>query len=511
MSTEQGSLIGATAAPPPSDSGASTQSSSAEYTPSSTQDTSPAPQTEQTAGSATAEIQGQTPSEQPDYLADVPSLEELQKLPDGERYKKSLLQMREAIEQNFKPKLEELTAKYSPFEALTERFQTAEEFQPLIDLHDTLFTDFERDPETNQLVPATTKAAEMLFTRDPQRAGYLWAEMADKQVNHPETGQPVPLIDLALEGMRDDPNERAKALRILGGVEPSAQAPTWAPTEEQLAAVRPELQDIFRGLPYDEREDLSANTPDFINKYLQNQKFQQDLMNETQQARELQQQQQAQREQYQRQQAENAGNKYVEEQFRSGFTEFANSIVGKTQFIPPLDAESAKGLPPEQVTAYNAQAEQINKGVGMMVATVTAALSHPDTKWVAADFLKQIGVDEKTLSAFDSARTEFAQNARNYGELSFSRPNDSTIGTVQTFANKAMSRMKGQGNLVAQPLLGLLGKFFEMKATSYNATLNSAPSARPPVSGNGYDPTSAMPSNLPTGKMTREEINARYG
>jgi hypothetical protein len=50
-----------------------------------------------------------------------------------------------------------------------------------------------------------------------------------------------------------------------------------------------------------------------------------------------------------------------------------------------------------------------------------------------------------------------------------------------------------------------------MKATSYNATLNSAPSARPPVSGNGYDPTSAMPSNLPTGKMTREEINARYG
>ena len=71
--------------------------------------------------------------------------------------------------------------------------------------------------------------------------------------------------------------------------------------------------------------------------------------------------------------------------------------------------------------------------------------------------------------------------------------------------------MKGRGNLVAQPLLQMLGKFFEMKATSYNATLNSSPTARPPVNGNGYDPTTATPANQPTGKMTRAEIDARYG
>ena len=233
-------------------------------------------------------------------------------------------------------------------------------------------------------------------------------------------------------------------------------------------------------------------------------------MRETEQARELQQQQHARAEQEQRQQAENAGNKYVEEQFRTGFTEFANSIVERSKFIQPLTAEAAQaqGLAPEQAQAYNQQAEQINTGIGKMVATVTAALSHPDTQWVAADFLQSLGVDAKVIQQFDQARQEFAQNARNYGELAYQKRE---AGNILSNANRAMTQLKGRGNLVAQPLLGLLSKFFEMKATSYNATLNSAPSARPPVSGNGYDPTTAMPTNLPTGKMTRAEIERLYG
>jgi hypothetical protein len=150
-----------------------------------------------------------TPS-QDDPLAGFPSDDEIKAaVANKTPFAEMAARIKEAYS-DVKPKFDELTTKFQPFEPVLERFQTAEELQPLIDLHDTLFTDFERDPETNQLVPATTKAAEMLFTRDPQRAGYLWAEMADKQVNHPETGQPVPLMDLALEGMRDDPNERAR-------------------------------------------------------------------------------------------------------------------------------------------------------------------------------------------------------------------------------------------------------------------------------------------------------------
>jgi hypothetical protein len=411
-----------------------------------------------------------------------------------------------------KPQLDELREKFSPFESVADRFTSAEQLQPLIELHDTLFSDFERDPNSGELVPATAKAAELLYKQDQQRFGYLWAEMADKEIRHPETGQPVSMFHLALEGAADDPEERAVALRLLRAVEPSAQAPTWAPTEEQLAAVRPELQDIFRNLPYDEREDLSANTPDFINRYLQNQKFQQDLMAETKRAQELQNTQEQQRQQYARQQAENAGNQYVEQQFRQGFTEFANSVVERSKFIPPLAPEEAQaqGLAPEQAQAYNQQAEQINKGVGLMVATVTAALSHPDTQWVAAQFLQSLGVDGKVIQSFDQARQEFAQNARNYGELAYIRKDDPSIGGILTNANRAMTAMKGRGNLVAQPLLGLLSKFFEMKATSYNATLNSAPSARPPVNGQRYDPTTAAEPRS-SGFLTKDDIYRQFG
>ncbi len=408
-----------------------------------------------------------------------------------------------------KPQFEELKGKYAAFESISDRFQSADELQPLIELNDSLFGDFERD-DNGQLVPAVSKAADLLFQRDPQRAGYLWAESAERQVSHPTTGQPTTLIKLALEGMRDDPDQRAEALALLGGVEPSAQAPTWAPTTEQLAVVKPELQDTFRSLPYDEREDLSANTPEFINRYLSNQKFQQELIAENQKAQALQSQQQQQREVQQRQEAEQAGYQYVEQGFRDGFTKFANSIVGRSQFIQPLSAEQAEaqGLAPEQAQQFNAQANQVNQGVGTFIALVTATLSHPDLKWMATDVLKGLGVQNETLNTFDKARQEYAGNARNYGELAHQKRDGSGL---LTNANRAMSRMIGQGNLVAQPLFQLFSQLFELKAHTYNATVNSGPQVRPSVNGNGYDPTTATPTNLPTGKLSRAEIDRMYG
>jgi len=482
-------------------------------------DPSPAPTTTDTSSpdvhtgsspNADQSVQGESTSTAPDDpLAGLPSEDELQaavanKTPHAE----ALARLRSAYSE-IKPKLEELTQKFTPFESLSERFQSAEELAPIIELNDALFGQYERDPQSGQLVPAVNQGVEMMFQRDPQRAGYFWAESAERSVPHPDTGQPVKLIDLALEGMRDDPSERQRALSILGGVEPSAQAPTWAPTTEQLAAVKPELQDTFRNLPYDEREDLSANTPEFINKYLSNQKFQQDLIEQNKQAQQLQVEQQRQRDQYERQQAEEAGNKYVEEQFRNGFTEYRNSIVERSQFIKPLDAQQAQelNLAPEQVAAYNQDAQQINEGIGTFIAFVSAATSHPDLQWMATDFLTKLGLDSKIFGSLDQARQEFAQNGRNYGELQYQKRD---AGNVLTNANRAMSRLRGQSNLVASPLFGLFSKFFEMKANSYNATLKSAEQARPPVSGNGYDPTTAgLPR--PTGWLTKEDYQRQFG
>src|SRR6185436_3331000 len=65
-----------------------------------------------------------------------------------------------------KPKFDELQGKFTPFEPILERFQTAEELQPLIELNDTLFGQFERDPESGQLIPAVGPAVDLMFQRD---------------------------------------------------------------------------------------------------------------------------------------------------------------------------------------------------------------------------------------------------------------------------------------------------------------------------------------------------------
>lgn len=493
--TEQ-SQLGVTSAPP--DTGASTavDSPSIQGAESHSSDNV----------TTTPPVQEQTASEDP--LAGVPSIEEAQGMDTVS--KEAFLSVRGAYDK-VKPQFDEITQKYSVFSPFADRFEKPEELQELVDLKDKLFG-YERD-DSNQLIPSTQNFAQYVTEKYPQHADFLTADLLDQPTLDPETGRQVPRIELALEAMKDDPARRAKALQILGGVEPTSIAPTWQPTEAELNAfvgdpnnLTPQekaLQDIYRSLPYEDREELKLNSPEFIRKQLEKEQFHRNIVEENRKAQELQQQQEQQRQRYFQQQAQEAGNKFVEEGFRQGMTEFANSIVERTKFISPIDPQSpeAQQLGPQGVQEMNAKIERINRGVGSMVAVVTAALAVPDTSWAVADFLKGIGVDEKVLSAYDQSRLEYARNARDYGELNFSSSQNGQgqqgLGILQANARKAMNAMKGHGNAVAGPLLSLLSDFFEMKANSHNQTLNGRPAVRPPVNGNGYDPTTASDVRQP--------------
>ncbi len=65
--------------------------------------------------------------------------------------------------------------------------------------------------------------------------------------------------------------------------------------------------------------------------------------------------------------------------------------------------------------------------------------------------------------------------------------------------------MKGQANVIAGSLMKLLSNFFEMKAGSYNQTLNGAAVARPTIQGQAFDPTTAA-TTRPQGWMSKAEI-----
>ena len=458
--------------------------------------------------------QGEQPTQQTsadDPLAGFPSDEDLQaavanKTPFAEqaaRIKK--------VYDELKPRTSQLEAQLEPFKDYADRFQTSAEVQELVELKDSLFG-YERD-DKNQLVPSTQKAAEMLSAKYPLHSNYLWADMAEGMTQDPDTGEPITRIDLAIKGIAEDPARRAYALKVLGGVEPASVAPTWQPSDEELNAIDDpeyptqegkELQAIYSSLPYDERQELRGNTPDFIKNYLKKEQFQRNLVEQNKIAGERQVREQQRREAYFNQQAEQAANQYVETQFKQGFTEFANSVVERSKFIAPLDASSdvAKTMSPEQLAAANQDIQKINTGVGMMIATVTAALSHPDTKWIAADFLTSLGIDPTVLQEFDNARTEFARNARDYGELEFRARQGQTkgangLGNLQSNSTNAMKAMRGRANLVSKPLLELMSKFFEMKAGSYNQTLNGAATARPSLNGDGYNPATAAESRPP--------------
>jgi hypothetical protein len=212
-------------------------------------------------------VQGETTTtQQEDPLAGLPSNDDLaqlvaQKVPNAE----AVQRLRSAYEP-LKTQFDELSGKFKVFEPVADRFEAPEQLQSVLELQDSLLG-WAPDPETpGAMVPATEAGAQRLAEQYPQHADYLTADLLALPTRDPSTGQMVPRIDVVLAGMAADPEERAKALKILGGVEPSAVAPQWQPTEEELAQVKPELQDFYRTLPWEDREELKQNSPDFINR-----------------------------------------------------------------------------------------------------------------------------------------------------------------------------------------------------------------------------------------------------
>jgi hypothetical protein len=155
---------------------------------------------------------------------------------------------------------------------------------------------------------------------------------------------------------------------------------------------------------------------------------------------------------------------------------------------------------PEQAAQLNQRIQQTNRGAGVIVSIVTAALAHPETAFLAREFVKDIGITDEMLQKFDSARLEFAAHNRNFGNLRFraglgqngqpgALPQD--IGMLQTQAQRAQRALMANGNAIAGPLMSLLSEFFSLQANSHNQTLNGAAQARPSINGTGFDPTSS--------------------
>ena len=252
---------------------------------------------QQIAGDVTAPVQGSEPTQpSDDPLAGLPTVEEIEaEVAKGTPYAKGLAQLRGAYEP-LKTQFGELETKFKPFETVADRFESPEAVQSVLDLHDSLIG-WENDPVTGQLIPATESGAEKLTQLYPQHADYLTADLLNGMTRD-DSGRTISRIDLALESMARNPERRAAALRILGGVEPSSITPQWQPTAEELEVVRPELQDIYKKMPYDEREALKLNEPDYINRILAREKYTQGLEAEREQTQQQQVQQQQQREQY---------------------------------------------------------------------------------------------------------------------------------------------------------------------------------------------------------------------
>jgi hypothetical protein len=482
------------------ESGAGVIAAGVPSAPSTTIDTSSA-QTGQIAGGATAgDVQGQSATTQEaDPFAGVPSLDELSKLAEQNvPNAKSLIQLRTALEAR-NAQYSELEPKFravEPFQQHLERFEKPEQLQEIVDFREKLYG-WENDPQTGQLIPSTQSLVQQLTETAPERADFLSADLLNGMTRDPETGRQMTRLDLALEAIAQDPGRKAKALSILGGVEPTSIAPTWQPTAEELQVVKPELQDVYKKLPYDKREALKLNDPEFINEYLEDQKFKIDTR-EREAAREQRDRQVAQqREQYIQREAENAGNQLVEQQFKEGFSGFAQNICEKFQPIKPLDPNSpeAQQMGPDQVAQTNAQIQKVNRGAGMIVSLVAAASAVPDVAFLIKEIAADLGLPADVLQKMDAARVEFASNNRNFANLRFRAgvgqngniPQD--IQTLQSNAQRAQRALTVNAKAVAEPLMSLLSDLFSLQAQSHNSTLNGAATARAAITGNSYDPT----------------------
>jgi hypothetical protein len=397
-----------------------------------------------------------------DPLEGVPTLEELQGK-EGVPYAKAVAQLR-GVYEPLKQQHDELATKYSVFEPVADRFQTAEEVTKLVSLNESL-NKYSPDPDSGALRPDPTGFAQQISTDDPERADYLTSALVWGQTKHPATGQPVTRAELVLQVMANDPQLRSRALQVLGGVEPSAvPAPVYYPTQEELdnIAVDPTrltaedhaLQETYKRLPYEKREVLAGMTPDYVRSELKKEQLIQQLTQERTQREESDRQAEIQATQRVEQEANDAGEQYVEQGFKGTFTNFANHIY---ETWKPTDNP------------------EVNRREGGLVALAVAALSHPDTRFAAEATFKDMGIDQKTLDEFNAAREAYAQSGREFGYLSHKnqRPN----GDPARIQQKLLAKAKDLGTLI----IAGRNEYFKTRATTHNDKLDQTERARIPV------------------------------
>lgn len=450
---------------------------------------SPESTTSPQAGASSADVSTQSSDQtaQPqadqeqDIFAGIPSVEELEQMAARKvDLAAGLLQMRKTLEP-LSAEHKELSSKYQVFEPVADRFGSAEELQKLVTLTDSL-NKYSSDPVTGALRPDLSEFAAQVTTDDPVRADHLTSTLIWGQTTHPGTGQPVTRAELVLQVMANDPELRAHALRTLGGVDPFAvPAPTWTPTQEELEVVKPELQDIYKKLPFDKRESLRLNDPDFINEYLDDQKFKAETRARNEQAEIRQREYVAQQEQRVEQEAVSAGHSYAEQGFKSGFTSFANHIY---ETWKPTD---------------NAE---VNKREGALVALAVAALSTPDTRFAAEQAFKEMGIDQKTLDEFNAAREGYAKSGREFGYLTHKKQR--TNGDPDRARQKMIAKAKD----LATILIAGRNEYFNTRATAHNDNLDQTERARPLIGGSPMTSGISGSGNryLNAGKRTEAEI-----
>lgn len=482
-------------------------------------DSSPAPNVAADTSSADVNtqqsVQDTQPSQTEDVLAGFPPDAELQ---EAVANKTPFAEMAARIKGAYEPlkqQFSELQDRHKVFENFQEKFSAPEEVQQLVDMRESLMG-WERD-DKGQLQPSTQKFIEHL---DPQRAEFLFADLADGNTTDPRTGQQVPRMDRALQFIATDPERRANALKILGGVEPSAVAPQWQATDEQLAVVSDDLKDTFKRLPYDTREKLALNDPDFINDYLKKEKFQNDLMARDEQRNQQDAQAQQQREQMVQQEAQAAGNAYVRTQLDTALTIFHNSVVEQCKLIEPLDPQNPpEGMDATQVAAMNQQIDSSNKAEAAQITLAVIGLINEETRPFVLPLLKEIGiVDDKFLAQLDAAGKGFGDNARNYGHLTYTQKlgkngnyaPGADVTMLNTESGRNLKLLAYYANQVSKKLIEAKSQTFSMKATGHNQILNGAARSRPSANGGAYDPTTAA-TQRPQGWMTRDEIQQQFG
>lgn len=510
----------------PSDAGVSSTVGADSPSPTTT-DTSLAPLG--TAGTPTAEnVQGQEGAEtDPFELQGLPTDQELEQAETVS--KKAFLQIKGAFDP-LKTQFKELKSRFSPFEQYLERFEQPDQLQSVLELRDGIIG-WENDPQTGQPIPNTDKGAQLISEQYPQHADDLTYSLLGMPSIDPMTGQQRERIDIVLSGMAADSEQRARALQILGGVEPSQIAPQWQPTPDDLAVVAldpanptPEekaLQDIYRKLPYEEWTELKQNSPEYIKRALAKEKLTQDLTRANEETRQREQQRQQQRERYLNQQAQQAADEYVSTQLNDALATFHKSVVSQCNFIKPLDLTNLpQGMTPEQATQMNQQIDRANKSEAVQMTATVVGLLNPQVRSHILPLMKEVGlIDDKTLGKIEEAASSFSNNARNYGNLSYrgkltangNYQPDSSVTNFNNEASRALKSLVGYANQVRGLLMDTRSSFFELRATEHNATLNGAAQVRPPLNGQGYNPTTAAVQTRPTGWLSRQQIDQQFG